>query len=161
MRRSLALIPAVLLVLSLAPSAQAEDVPASTSKPCHVSDGSTLGTSASVTWDAANDGTSLKYLRSATVTNQCNRLYTLFEIVQRISDGTPTRPHNTAVRTTFLVAAGANRTLNKQALMHLGLWQLPFNTWFIHVMQHTGACGGSGYFVVRADGKVVQAPPCN
>jgi hypothetical protein len=53
MRRSLARIPAVLLVPSLAPSAQAEDVPESRTIACHPADGSTTSASATAKWDAA------------------------------------------------------------------------------------------------------------
>jgi len=143
-----------LLVLSLAPTAHAtEVVPHDSSKPCHASDGSTLVTSASVAWTDATDGSSLKYLTGITVNNGCNRLYTSFWLVQRIHDGTPGHPSNHAIRTLISVAPGASRTLNKQALVHLGLWQLPFNTRYIHVMQHSDACG-TGFLIVRADGYV-------
>jgi hypothetical protein len=74
-----------------------------------------------------------------TITDTCNHLYAKFQLVQRVADG----PHsNHTIRTTFLVSPGADRTLNMQALMHLGLWQLPLNTWYLRVMHIPNPCGG-------------------
>jgi hypothetical protein len=161
-RRLLALIPAAMLVFALTPAGSAaEVVPHDSSKFCHASDGSTLGSSAHVDWADANDGTSLKYLTSITIANGCNRLYTSFRLVRRVNDGTPGHPSIHKETTLIAEAPGANRTLNKQALMHLGLWQLPFNTWYIHVNQHAEGLCGTGFLIMRSDGKVVQPPPCN
>ena len=162
MRRPLALIPAVVLVLGLASAAQADQPPTMTASCVGHDGGSTVGATATVTKEDSSTTTSsgapIFLLDGLTVLNTCKTHYALIEFRPTHRCPEP----RLACHTFFVVAPGASRTLNGQALTHLGAWRLPFTTWGLTLSgRFTSACAARGpftNFLVRPDGKVVTRP---
>ena len=172
MRRLLALVPAALLVLTLAIPAQAGVLPTRT-QACLPADPSTTGATAALTWDDSGtvdfSGAPILLLRSITVTNTCTLDYASV-VVEHLSNDYGGVPSAIGPIQTFLdVPPGITKTLGTQGLTHLGLWQLPFTKWYVHVSlvktgttpcYVPGTANVADLFVVRANGSLITDPAC-
>jgi hypothetical protein len=123
MRRLISLVPALTLLLALAPAAHA-NTPASSQTSWCANRTSALGTvTATATWTDTADP-SQHLLTGATVNDQCQKLW-----VRLWFRSSRTAPGNFYV----WVQPGAVQTLGQSKLVSFGIYQQPFFKWSIHV----------------------------
>jgi len=150
-KRVLALIPALILVIGLASAAQAGTIQTKHVE-CLGSDTSTTGVTFTVKWDDGGRDPVLNkpvyLLHAFTITNTCATHWALFRFFY---------PDHWETR--FTIAPMTTRSVGRQGLEHIGMWQYPFRNWPVRASGFaTGPCSYGGDFWIMSDGHITGSP---